>query len=61
MKQPFLRKPRLLEENEIPHDILKASDEFAEMERAQKEGIYKEDFGPTGRRRRREVTFYTRC
>ncbi|EYB93891.1 hypothetical protein Y032_0177g570, partial [Ancylostoma ceylanicum] len=51
------RKPRLLEENEIPHDILKASDEFAEMERAQKEGIYKEDFGATGRRRRREVDY----
>ncbi|ETN75852.1 hypothetical protein NECAME_03625 [Necator americanus] len=51
------RKPRLLEENEIPHDILKASDEFAEMERAQKEGIYKEDFAATGRRRRREVDY----
>ncbi|VDK51098.1 unnamed protein product, partial [Cylicostephanus goldi] len=53
------RKPRLLEENEIPYDILKASDDFAEMERAQKEGIIKEDFSATGRRRRREVDYST--
>ncbi|KHJ94915.1 protein, SNF2 family [Oesophagostomum dentatum] len=51
------RKPRLLEENEIPYDILKASDDFAEMERAQKEGIYKEEFSTPGRRRRREVDY----
>ncbi|KAK6015363.1 oxidoreductase, short chain dehydrogenase/reductase family protein [Ostertagia ostertagi] len=53
------RKPRLLEENEIPHDILKASDEFAELERAQREGVIKEDPYATGRRRRREVDYST--
>ncbi|KJH49886.1 protein, SNF2 family [Dictyocaulus viviparus] len=53
------RRPRLLEENEIPDDIIKASDDFAEMERAQKEGVYKEDVGATGRRRRREVDYST--
>ncbi|KAJ1352874.1 hypothetical protein KIN20_009363 [Parelaphostrongylus tenuis] len=51
------RRPRLLEENEIPHDIIKASDEFAEMEKAQKEGVYREEFSATGRRRRREVDY----
>ncbi|KAK6058327.1 protein, SNF2 family [Cooperia oncophora] len=53
------RKPRLLEENEIPHDILKASDEFAELERNQREGVIKEDPYATGRRRRREVDYST--
>ncbi|VDO29581.1 unnamed protein product [Haemonchus placei] len=53
------RKPRLLEENEIPHDILKASDEFAELERAQREGVIKDDPYSTGRRRRREVDYST--
>ncbi|CAI5448367.1 unnamed protein product [Caenorhabditis angaria] len=32
------RKPRLLEEHEIPEDILKASFEFEEMEKAREEG-----------------------
>ncbi|PIO65279.1 protein, SNF2 family [Teladorsagia circumcincta] len=53
------RKPRLLEESEIPHDILKASDDFAELERAQREGVIKEDPYATGRRRRREVDYST--
>lgn len=51
------RKPRLLEECEIPHDIIKASDDFAELERQQREGVFKEDPYATSRRRRREVGF----
>ncbi|VDL83099.1 unnamed protein product [Nippostrongylus brasiliensis] len=53
------RKPRLLEENEIPNDILKASDDFAELEKQQREGVFKEDPYATGRRRRREVDYST--
>ncbi|VDO88756.1 unnamed protein product [Heligmosomoides polygyrus] len=51
------RKPRLLEECEIPHDIIKASDDFAELERQQREGVFKEDPYATSRRRRREVDY----
>uniref|UniRef100_A0A1I7WLX6 SnAC domain-containing protein n=1 Tax=Heterorhabditis bacteriophora TaxID=37862 RepID=A0A1I7WLX6_HETBA len=52
----LFRKPRLLEENEIPHDIVKASDDFAAMEKAQNEGVnLKEDVMASGRRRRKEV------
>ncbi|CAI2350322.1 unnamed protein product [Caenorhabditis sp. 36 PRJEB53466] len=51
------RKPRLLEEHEIPDDILKLSFEYEEMERAREEGREVVDATPNQRRRRREVDY----
>ncbi|CAD6197149.1 unnamed protein product [Caenorhabditis auriculariae] len=54
------RKPRLLEENEIPTDIIKASDEFEELEKAREEGRDPiNDVAPGARRKRREVDYST--
>ncbi|GMT24306.1 hypothetical protein PFISCL1PPCAC_15603, partial [Pristionchus fissidentatus] len=55
------RKPRLVEENEIPPDITKASEDFAAMERAAAEdeesgmGAFKNEV--SGRRKRKEVDY----
>lgn len=51
------RKPRLLEEHEIPDDILKLSFDYEEMERAREEGREVVDQTPNQRRRRREVDY----
>ncbi|CAL2040411.1 unnamed protein product [Caenorhabditis brenneri] len=51
------RKPRLLEENEIPKDILKLSFDFEEMEKAREEGREVVDETPNQKRRRKEIDY----
>ncbi|CAJ0572000.1 unnamed protein product, partial [Mesorhabditis spiculigera] len=52
------RKPRLLEANEIPEDILKAAERFDEMERAEQEGVSMDiDNAGDGRRKRKTVDY----
>ena len=55
----IFRRPRLLEEHEIPPDIIKKSEEFTEMEKARDEGLpSKEEISASGRRKRKEVRFF---
>uniref|UniRef100_A0A1I7UCT2 ATP-dependent helicase brm n=1 Tax=Caenorhabditis tropicalis TaxID=1561998 RepID=A0A1I7UCT2_9PELO len=51
------RKPRLLEEQEIPDDIVKLSFDFEEIEKAKVEGREVVDQTPNQRRRRKEVDY----
>uniref|UniRef100_A0A8R1I449 Uncharacterized protein n=1 Tax=Caenorhabditis japonica TaxID=281687 RepID=A0A8R1I449_CAEJA len=51
------RKPRLLEEQEIPDDITKASIDFEEQEKAREEGREVVDTTANQRRRRKEVDY----
>ncbi|CAJ0928871.1 unnamed protein product, partial [Mesorhabditis belari] len=51
------RKPRLLEPNEIPADILKAAEQFDEMERQEREGIPTKVDTSEGRRKRKQVDY----
>lgn len=51
------RKPRLLEANEIPSDIVKSSEQFEEMERQEREGLNQFKDEVSGRRRRKEVDY----
>ncbi|PAV74647.1 hypothetical protein WR25_25647 [Diploscapter pachys] len=54
----YHRRPRLLEEHEIPPDIIKKSEEFTEMEKARDEGLpSKEEISASGRRKRKEVDY----
>ncbi|CAL2041348.1 unnamed protein product [Caenorhabditis brenneri] len=51
------RKPRLLEEQEIPEDIVKLSFDFEEQEKAREEGREIVEQTPNQRRRRKEVDY----
>ncbi|ULT95326.1 hypothetical protein L3Y34_004211 [Caenorhabditis briggsae] len=51
------RKPRLLEEMEIPDDIVKLSFNYEEMEKAREEGREVVDQTPNQRRRRKEIDY----
>ncbi|CAO4373930.1 unnamed protein product [Caenorhabditis nigoni] len=51
------RMPRLLEEMEIPDDIVKLSSNYEEMEKAREEGREVVDQTPSQRRRRKEVDY----
>ncbi|CAO4375071.1 unnamed protein product [Caenorhabditis nigoni] len=51
------RKPRLLEEQEIPEDIVKQSFDFDELEKAKEEGREIVNETPNQRRRRKEVDY----
>ncbi|CAB3409909.1 unnamed protein product [Caenorhabditis bovis] len=51
------RRPRLLEEQEIPDDIVKASFDFEEMEKAREEGREIVEHSSDKRRKRKEVDY----
>ncbi|CAI4231994.1 unnamed protein product [Auanema sp. JU1783] len=51
------RKPRLMEDNEIPPDIIQKSDEFELLEKQQEEGTLPMKDETPGRRKRKEVDY----